>query len=310
MRIAIFGAGGVGGYLGGLLVRAGHEVSFLARGEHLQAIQKHGLVVKSVNGDFAVKPAVATSDPVDIGEVDYVIVAVKHFQLEQVAKQMEPLLGAMTTVVPLQNGVDAHEILIRYLGHAPVVGGFTSIVSMIESPGVIHQPSKLQHVSVGELDRKRSDRCQRIVHAWKECGIDAFQPDDIFIPMWKKFIFIASYGGVSSLAQVPSGDLLVCQESKQLFVRAAEEIEALGHAEGIDLPADVVPTALTTLENFESTTTSSMQRDVAAGKPFELEAFSGTIVRLGKEHGVPTPVHEVLYGLLRPTLLRVISKAR
>ena len=307
MKVAIFGAGGVGGYFGGLLAQAGYEVRFIARGEHLAAIRKNGLIVKSVMGDFKIDPALATDDPTEIGEVDYVIVSVKHFQLAEAAPQIKHLLGANTTVVPLQNGVDAHEILIEILDSEGVVGGFTRIVSMIEAPGIIRQPSVIQEVYVGDLDGKSSLRCQKILDAWSECGVDAIQPEDIFIPMWTKFVFMASYGGVSSLARVSSGELLSCRESKELFVRAMQEVEAVGRARGVELPADVVPSALATLERFEPTTTSSTQRDVAAGRPFELEAFSGTVVRLGRECGVPTPVHELLYGLLRPALLRAIS---
>ena len=212
MKVAVFGTGGVGGYLGGLLAHNGHEVSFIARGVHLQAIKTHGLKVRSVNGDFVVRPAVATDVPEEIGEVDYVVVAVKHFDLHEVARRINPLIGAETTVVPLQNGVDAHEVLIQLLGSDPVVGGFTRIVSMLESPGIIHQPSMIQEVYVGELDKKKSERCQNIVDAWVECGVQAVQPEDIFIPMWTKFVFMAAFGGVSSLAQVPSGELLACQE--------------------------------------------------------------------------------------------------
>jgi len=308
MKIAVFGAGGVGGYLGGLLALAGHDVSFIARGEHLEAIRAVGLKVNSVNGDFKVQPAVATSAPGDIGPVEFVIVAVKHYQLSEVARQIKPLIGSKTTVVPLQNGVDAHDVLIESLNPKAVVGGFTRIVSMIEAPGVIHQPSKIQEVYVGELDRSQSNRCQKIVDAWAECGVDAFQPEDIYTPMWTKFLFIAAYGGVSSLAQVPSGELLACPESRDLLVRAMQEIEAVGRARGIVLASDAVPAAIATLECFEPTTTSSTQRDVAAGNLFELEVFSGTVVRLGREAGITTPVHEVIYGLLRPALLRAISQ--
>jgi 2-dehydropantoate 2-reductase len=309
MKIAVFGAGGVGGYLGGLLAFAGHEVGFITRGDHLNAIRSQGLVVKSVNGDFKVDPVLATSESEEIGKVEYVIVAVKHYHLPEVAPRIKPLMGDRTTVIPLQNGVDAHEHLIKKLGPDHVVGGFTRIVSMIEAPGIIHQQSKIQEVYVGEIDRSHSERCQRIVDAWRECGVDAYHPKDLYGPMWTKFIFMASYGGVSSLAQVPSGALLDCEESRDLFVKAMHEVEAVGLAIGIDLAADVVPAALATLERFERTTTSSTQRDVAAGKLFELEAFSGTVVRLGREVGVPTPIHEVLYGLLRPALLRALSKS-
>jgi 2-dehydropantoate 2-reductase len=308
MKIAVFGAGGVGGYLGGLLALAGHDVSFIARGEHLEAIRTTGLKVKSVNGDFIVQPAIATSEPGEIGPVEYVIVGVKHYHLSETARQIKPLLSSKTTVVPLQNGVDAHDILIESLNPDVVVAGFTRIVSMIEASGVIYQPSKIQEVYVGELDRSQSNRCQKIVDAWADCGVDASQPEDIYIPMWTKFIFMASYGGVSSLVKVPSGELLACPESRELLVKAMQEVEAVGRGRGIDLAADVVPAAMTTLERFEPTTTSSTQRDVTAGNMFELEAFSGTVLRLGREAGISTPVHEVLYGLLRPALLQAISQ--
>ncbi|OGO17543.1 MAG: hypothetical protein A2Z14_03720 [Chloroflexi bacterium RBG_16_48_8] len=308
MRIAIVGAGGVGGYLGGVLAQSPpNEVSFIARGKHLEAIRTCGLQVKSVHGDFLINPARVSDDPSEVGEVDYIVVAVKHFQLTEAASMIKPLVGKGTTIVPLQNGVDAHEVLISFLGSEYVVGGFARIVSMIEAPGIIRQPSMIREVYVGELDKTRSERCQRIVNAWAECGVEAIQPEDISIPMWTKYLFMASYGGVSSLARVPSGDLLNCPESRNMLVRAMEEVEALARAKGIYLAADVVPTAMATLENFEPATTSSTQRDVAAGKPFELEAFSGTVVRLGREVGMATPVHEMLYSLLRPQLLRAQS---
>jgi 2-dehydropantoate 2-reductase len=307
MKIAIFGAGGVGGYLGGLLAQINHDVYFIARGEHLEAMKTHGLQVKSIHGDFRIQPIKATSDPGQVGQVDYIVVAVKHFQLEEAASSMRPLIGSETTIVPLQNGVDAHDVLISTLGPDCIVGGFARMVSMIESPGIIRQPSMICEVLVGELDRTRSERCQRIVDAWADCGVQAIQPDDIYLPMWTKYVFIAAYGGVSSLAQVPSGELLGCPESRELLIRAMEEIEALARAKGIHLAPDVVSSAVATLEKFEPTTTSSTQRDVASGRPFELEAFSGTIARMGREMGIPTPVHEALYALLKPQLIRAQS---
>jgi 2-dehydropantoate 2-reductase len=304
MKIAVFGAGGVGGYLGGLLAHIGHDVSFIARGKHLEAIRTHGLQIKSIHGDFRIQPAFATDDPNQVGQVDYVVVAVKHFQLCEAASMMKPLLGRTTTIVPLQNGVDAHDVLISSLGSRYVVGGLTRMVSMIEAPGIIQQRSRICEVYVGELDKTRSERCQRIVDAWLEGGIQAVQPEDIDVPLWTKYLFMAAYGGVSSLAQVPSGELLECPESRGLLIRAMREIEALARVKGIPLASDVVLSAVRTLEKFEPTTTSSTQRDVASGRRFELEAFSGTVVRMGREEGVPTPVHEMLYALLKPQLIR------
>jgi len=302
MKIAIFGTGGVGGYFGGLLAHGGHEVHFIARGAHLSAMEENGLQVKSVNGDFLVKPALATNDPSQIGAVDYVVVAVKHYQLADAAQQILPLVGPGTTVVPLLNGVDAHETLIDVLGPEPVVGGLCSLVSFIEKPGVIQQPSQLNRVVVGELSGKKSERVEKIISAWKALGADAIHSDDIFVSMWTKFAFIASFGGVSSLSRSNMGGILKNQETCQLFVDAMREVEALARTQGINLASGVVDDLLAMSKGFEATATSSMQRDVAAGNVFELEAFSGKIVRLARKLTVSTPVHCTLYSLLLPAL--------
>ncbi len=307
MKIAIFGAGGVGGYFGGLLAHAGHDVTFIARGAHLEAIRSRGLQVKSVHGDFVVRPAQAADDPASVGPVDYVILAVKHYHLSQAAPALRPLVGASTTVVPLLNGVDAHEHLIQVLGPEPVVGGLCSIVSMIESPGVIRQESQLRRVVVGELDGRRSERVERIVQAWAACGAQAEHPPDIHVEMWTKFLFIASFGGVSSLARATIGEIVAVPETRTLLRDAMREVEAVGRAAGVALSEDVVERMMALVESFEPSATSSMQRDVTAGKPFELEAFSGTIVRRGAAHGVETPIHRSIYALLLPALRKAFS---
>jgi len=304
MRIAIFGTGGVGGYFGGLLAHAGHEVTFIARGEHLRAIQANGLQVKSVNGDFSVRPAQATDDPAQVGPVDYVVVAVKHYHLAQAAQQMRPLVGSETTVVPLLNGVDAHELLAQAVGSEPVVGGLCSLVSLVEAPGVIRQETRLRRVVLGELDRSRSERVERLVQAWAQTGAEAIQADDILAALWTKFLFIVSFGGVGSLARCNMGEMLGSAEPRGLFIESMREVEALARARGVSLAANVVDKALAMAESFEATATTSMQRDVADGKPFELEAFSGAVVRMAEAAGVPTPVHRHFYALLRPALAR------
>ena len=307
MRTAIFGAGGVGGYFGGLLAQAGHEVSFIARGEHLRALQEAGLRVNSVNGDFTIRPARATDTPAEIGPVDYVVVAVKQYSLREAAPQIRPLVGPETTVVPLLNGVDAHQPLIEAVGAGPVVGGLCSLVSLVEAPGVIRQESKLRRVVVGELDRRKSDRVERLVRAWAAAGAEAIHAEDILVALWTKFVFIASFGGVTSLARCNAGELLASRETRELFVEAMREVEAVARARHIELAPDAVEKGLSIAVAFEPTATSSMQRDVAAGKPFELEAFSGTVVRLGEQAGVATPMHQMLYGLLKPAVLKAMA---
>ena len=307
MRIAVFGTGGVGGYFGGLLAHGGHEVTFIARGEHLRAIQANGLQVKSVNGDFTVRPAHATDDPARVGPVDYVVVAVKHYHLAPAAQQMRPLVGPETTVVPLLNGVDAHELLARTLGPEAVVGGLCSLVSLVEAPGVIRQETRLRRVVAGELDRNRSERVERLVQAWAQTGAEAIQAEDILAALWTKFLFIVPFGGVGSLARCNMGEMLGNPETRELFIESMREVEAVARARGVELAPDVVDKALTMAEGFEPTATNSMQRDVAGGKPFELEAFSGAVVGMGEAAGVATPVHRHFYALLKPALVRALA---
>jgi 2-dehydropantoate 2-reductase len=310
MRIAIFGSGGVGGYFGALLAQANHDVAFIARGEHLTAMRERGLQVKSPHGDFRLKQVNATDDPGEIGPVDYLIVAVKHYQLDDAIAQMKPLIEAHTVIVPLLNGIDAHEILLASLGSASVVGGLCSVSSLIEAPGVIRQESQLRRIVVGELDRHPGPRLARIVDAWRQCGVDVIHSSNIHKDIWTKFLFIASFGGVSSLARGNAGEILRVPETRSLLFEAMGEIEALAHARGVLLASDAVERAMRFLEGFEPTTTSSMQRDVASGRPFELEAFSGTIVRLAEEYHLAAPVHRAIYALLRPALHRAMGASR
>ena len=304
MRIAVFGTGGVGGYFGGLLANAGHETLFIARGAHLDAIRQNGLRVSSVNGDFTIVPAQATDDPTEIGPVDYVIVAVKHYHLKDTVGNIRPLVGDNTTVVPLLNGVDAHEILAETLGERPVVGGLCSIVSYIESPGMIRQESKLRRVVVGELDHQKSERVEQLVEVWAGTGAEAIHAPDIHVALWTKFVFITSFSGVGSLVRGSAGEWRDVPETRALYIAALSEGEAVARACGVNLPATVVENALAMTDNFEFGTTASMQRDVAAGNLFELDAFSGKIVQLGEKWGIPTPVHRTMDGLLRPILLK------
>lgn len=307
MRLGVFGTGGVGGYFGGLLARAGHDVTFIARGDHLAALQSTGLQVKSVNGDFNLHPVRATDDPSAVGPLDYLIVAVKHYQLVDALDGIREMVSPQTTVVPLLNGVDAHLHLMGVIDPARVVGGLCSIVSMVEAPGIIRQESSLRRIVVGELNCTKSDRVEAIVQAWVDCGAEAIHADDIHVAMWTKFLFIASFGSVSSLSRSTAGELLGCVDTRALLVGAMQEVEALAREQGIKLEPNAVDAAVSLLENFEPTATSSMQRDVAEGRPFELEAFSGTIVRLGRELGLATPEHQTMYALLKPALDRALA---
>ena len=302
MRLAVIGAGGVGGYFGALLARQGHSVAFVARGAHLAAMQQHGLHVRSLHGDFVITPLIAASDARAIGPVDYAIVAVKRFDLESALEQLPPLLGPSTTVVPLLNGVDAHEVLASCVGTERVVGGSCSIVARLGDPGEVIQESRVRRVVIGELDGSVSRRVTQLQAAWADAGAEAIASRQILSDVWSKFVFIATFGGLTALADVPAGQFLEVPALRQLFLRAMREVEAVASARGLTLPADLIARHIALVESLGPASTSSMQRDVASGKPFELEAFSGTVVRLARAEGIDVPIHEAIYALLLPRL--------
>jgi len=305
MKIAVVGAGGVGGYFGGLLATGGHHVSFISRGEHLRALKEHGLQIKSPHGDIRVSNTISTNDPKEVGQVDYIIIAVKNYHLEDVARQLSPLIGPATTVVPLLNGVEAHEVLAKEIGRDKVVGGLCTIISMIESPGVIRQTSQIRKIVIGELDLSPAERVERIVKAWADVGVQASQSTNIFSEIWTKFTFIASFGGVTSLSRANAGEINKFEGTRKIFMEAMREVENVAVANGVKLEASAVESGVKVAQSLEPTSTSSMQRDVAEGRPFELEAFSGKIVRLGNELSIETPIHRAIYWLLLPALQKV-----
>jgi 2-dehydropantoate 2-reductase len=300
MRIAIFGTGGVGGYFGGRLAQSGEDVTFIARGVHLRAIQEKGLKVESLNGDFVIDPAEATDDVNEVGEADLVIVGVKAWQVPKAAGAMKPMVGPKTTVLPLQNGVDAVGQLTAELGPDRVIGGLCKIVSFVVGPGHIRHAGFAPSVVIGESDNRRSDRVVAIVNVFNHAEIETTIAADIEAALWMKFLFIASFSGVGAIANAPAGVLRTDPELRARMVHAMEEIFALAQARGITLPPDAVETVMAGVNALPEDATSSMQRDIAAGKPSELEAQNGAVVRMARESGVEVPTHELIYAKLKP----------
>lgn len=300
MRIAIFGTGGVGGYFGGRLARSGEDVTFIARGEHLRAIQIKGLKVDSLNGGFVIDPAKATDDVNEVGEADLVIVGVKAWQVPEAAGAMKPMVGPKTTVLPLQNGVDAVGQLTAELGPDRVIGGLCKIVSFVVGPGHIRHAGFAPSVVIGESDNRRSDRVVAIVNVFNDAGIETTIAADIEAALWMKFLFIASFSGVGAIANAPAGVLRTDPELRGQMVHAMEEIFALAQARGITLPPDAIETVMAGVNALPEDATSSMQRDIAAGKPSELESQNGAVVRMARESGVGVPTHEFIYAKLKP----------
>jgi 2-dehydropantoate 2-reductase len=300
MRIAVFGAGAVGGYFGGRLAEAGEEVVFLARGEHLQALRDRGLRVESIKGDFLLQPVQATDDPAQVGTVDVVLVGVKAWQVAEAAQAMQPLIGSETFVVPLQNGVEAPGQLAAALGAEHVLGGLCKIISSRVGPGHIHHTGIEPYVAFGELDNRPSERAERLRQAFERAAVVTEIPSDIHVAMWEKFLFIVSFSGVGAVTRAPVGVLRSLPETRAMLEGAMEEVLAVAQAQGIALPQEAVPRTMAFIDGLPPGGTTSMQRDIMAGRPSELEAQNGAVVRLGREAGVATPLHAFIYASLLP----------
>jgi 2-dehydropantoate 2-reductase len=300
LRIAIVGIGGVGGYFGGKLAYAGVETVFIARGATLDALRKRGLRVDSINGDFIVDDAHATDDPSSVGIVDAVIFATKAWQTPEAAARAKPMVGANTVAVPLQNGMDGPEQLSRAFGHEHVLGGLALIVSYVVAPGHIRHAAIDPAVMFGELDHSRSERVERLRQTFFSAGVKAEIPDDIHRAMWSKFLFIAPMSLIGALTRMPIGVWRAIPETREVAVRMLREMVAVATARGVILGDDAVNRTLERYDGLAPDSTSSLQRDIMEGKPSELDAQGGAIVRMGREAGVPTPVSETLYSLLLP----------
>ena len=300
MRIAVFGSGGVGGYFGGRLALAGEDVTFIARGEHLRAIQAMGLKVDSLNGDFVIYPAKATAEVNEVGPMDLVIVGVKAWQVPEAARAMKPLVGPETTVLPLQNGVDAVPQLTAELGQDAVIGGLCKVVSFVVAPGHIRHAGFAPTIVIGELDDQRTGRIQTIEATLNQADLETTIATEIKVALWMKFLFIASFSGVGAIANAPAGTLRTDPELRAQMLRAMEEIYALAHARSIQLPSNSIEIVMAGVNALPEDATSSMQRDIAAGKPSELESQNGAVVRMARESGIQVPTHELIYTKLKP----------
>ena len=300
MRIAIFGAGGIGGYLGGRLSQAGEEVVLIARGEHLQAIKEHGLRIDSIKGDFVANPALATDDPTEAGPVDAVILGVKAWQVLDAAKAMRPMIGPETFVVPMQNGVEATAQLASVLGEKSVVVGLGGLVSYIVGPGHILHAGGEPYVSFGESDNLTSERTQNLLEAFRNAGVTANIPANIQAALWAKLALMAVNSGIGAITRVPTGQWRSVAGSWKMAQQVAQEVLAVAAGKGIAMPSDSLASTVSRLEASAPNSTSSMQRDLMEGRFSELEVQTGAVVRLGLEAGVPTPVNTFIYNSLLP----------
>lgn len=304
MKIAIMGTGGVGGYYGGLLAVAGHDVVFIARGAHLEAIRKNGLAVKSVFGNFRVQPATATDNPASIGPVDLVLFSTKTYGTEEAAQAIVPITGRDTAVISFQNGVEAAEKIGRVVGHEHMIGGVTWLSAAIEELGVISQYSQFRRIDIGEFSGEVTQRTEMIAEVLKSTGADVEVVTNIVQVLWTKFVFISAISALGGLTRVATGDYRSVPESRAVLIGALNEVIAVAGAKGIRLEPDLVAKTLEFIDGAPPAMLPSMQRDIEAGRRSELESMIGVVVRLGAELNVPTPIMALAYAALKPGHLK------
>jgi 2-dehydropantoate 2-reductase len=304
MQIAVVGVGGVGGYFGARLIQAGARVSFIARGAQLAALRAQGLRVESISGDLALPEVVATDDPSQVGPADLVLLTVKSWQLDAALAQIGPLLGPETGVLPLLNGVEASDRVARALGEQHALDGTCYIYAMIAAPGLIRHFGITPSVTFGERDNRVSARAAGLRELLEVGGVRATIPADIRAAVWTKFVFGATTSGLGALTRTPLDVLRELPETRPLFAQGMRETVAVGQAHSVAIGEAQVEAALATLAGLPQGTTASMQRDMMEGRPSELEAQNGAVVRLGRAAQVPTPLHSLIYAALLPQELR------
>ena len=293
------GSGGIGGYFGGLLARGGEDVTFIARGAHLEAIRKNGLQVKSVAGDFHIR-AKATHDPNAVGPVELILFCVKGYDTDAAGSQIRPMVGPQTVALCLLNGVDNRERLAAVLGEERVMAGVVHILSTISAPGVISQTAGPRSLKFGEEDGRVTPRAERILAVLKGAGITAELSTQIQVDLWEKFLFICAQGGVTALTRLSTGEILACPETLAFYRGVMEEVAAVARAKGVRLPTDAVDRAVAFARGLQPGMRSSLAHDMSQGNRLEVETLAGTVVRYGREAGVPTPLNFAIYACLKP----------
>jgi 2-dehydropantoate 2-reductase len=300
MRIAVIGPGGVGGYFGGKLARSGNDVTFVARGRHLDAIRSAGLRIHSAQGDFTLAHARAVERIEDVGTVDVAMLSVKLWDVEATAPTLAPLVGSGGVVIPFQNGVDAPEILKRALGHEHVLGGVAYIAATIESPGVIAHTGSMARLVVGAFDATLASRAAAFAEACNAAGFPCEHTRDIRGALWAKYVFLTALSGCTTLARQPVGGIRGDPDLRATFEASMRETVAVGRARGVEFPDGFVQKQLGFLDTLPAEMRSSMQNDLAAGNRLEAPWLAGGVARMARESGLAAPVNATIYAALKP----------
>jgi 2-dehydropantoate 2-reductase len=300
MRVAVMGAGGTGGFYGGLLARAGDDVTFIARGAHLEAIRTRGLIVRSrLAGEFSI-PAKATADPNEIGTADLVLFCVKTYDTEPAAALILPVIGPDTVIVSVQNGIDNDERIARAVGRGTTICAAAQVNAHVEGPGVIGQTAGAGRLIFGANAGNLGRRNEQLYQHFKDAGIAAELQPDIKTVLWSKFMFICGFSGVTALTRLTIGPILDCPETKALFRGTMAEVEAVARSQGVSLAIGIPDQGLKMSSGLEPWAKGSMAHDLASGRRLELESLNGTVVRLGQAKSVATPFNFAIHAALKP----------
>ena len=300
MRIMVFGTGGAGGFFGAQLARAGEDVIFVARSEHLRAIRANGLRVEMPGGEIVISPAQATDNPAEVAHVEAILLGVKAWQVREAAQTVQPAIGPETFVVPLQNGVDATSELGAVLGSGHVLAGLCGTFSWVTAPGRIRSVGTANFIKFAELDNRPSDRALRLQEVFRKAGVAAEIPPDIHKALWEKFLTVTSLGGVGAVTRAAIGVTRVLPETRGLIEQCMNEVFAVARSREIALTDTIVADTMTFIDSLAANSTTSLQRDITDGKPSELEYWNGAVVRLAREGNIPAPTHEFIYHSLLP----------
>ena len=299
MKIYIVGSGGVGGYFGGILAKAGNDVTFVARGENYKAIKNNGLLVKSVKGDFAIKPAKVIDKISEIKNPDVVFFTVKTYSTSDTAKELSYVVNENTVIITFQNGVENDIQIKKYIHNAKVYPGVAYLISTKIKPGVIEQIGGLRRLTFGDRKNPKNVKLQEIVGIMKKSGIDAILSDDITRDLWKKFMFIVAFSGMTAVCRSPIGKILADPITESLYKRCVQEAIQVAKAFDVSVPNDVFITIMKTTTDTNPASKSSLLVDVENGRKNEIETLNGTLVRFARERNIDVPMNELIYAAIK-----------
>ncbi len=304
IKVAIFGTGAVGGYMGGLLALSGHQVTFIARGVHLQAIQQKGLLLRYINNDeitSEIVKATATDSPAEVGPVDYILYGVKAFDTDATGQQLQPLVGASTAIITTQNGVDSPSQLAILYGPDKVMAGAVRVEATLGEPGTVVKygaPRGGCAFEVAELSGVRTTRLSKLVDVCQAAGINTTLSTDPRRLLWSKFLALAPTAALTAATRAHGGEVFGYEPTKEIYAHLVEEVATIAKAEGVEFSPEAVEKAKHPLFPLQTAFKSSLQRDFEKGNRTEVEELLGAVVKRGRKYNIPTPYFDTLYALL------------